>query len=137
MYATDDEIYRVDSVWLGPPNATFPWRARYIAWGIGIALFLGLFTLVREVFSLSFWSVAWTVVLTVALTRLVSKRINPERPFLQVALMAAKEIRSPRGPGARVGGSASARGVRIHPARPRATQPPLRNAHRAKEAYRA
>ena len=37
---TDDEVYRVDAVWLGPPKATFPWRARYVAWGVGIVVFL-------------------------------------------------------------------------------------------------
>ena len=35
LVRTDDEVYRVDSVWLGPPRATFPWRARYVAYGVG------------------------------------------------------------------------------------------------------
>ena len=30
LVRTDDEVYRIDSVWLGPPRATFPWRARYV-----------------------------------------------------------------------------------------------------------
>ena len=35
LVRTDDEVYRVDSVWLGPPRATFPWRARYVSYGLG------------------------------------------------------------------------------------------------------
>ncbi len=34
----DDEIYRVDAVWLGPPQQTLPWRARYSAYGVGLAI---------------------------------------------------------------------------------------------------
>ena len=36
LVRTDDEVYRVDSVWLGPPRATFPWRARYVSYGLGL-----------------------------------------------------------------------------------------------------
>ncbi len=32
----DDEVYRVDAVWLGPPKVTIAWRPRYVAWLIGI-----------------------------------------------------------------------------------------------------
>ena len=45
---TDDEVYRVDAVWLGPPKATFPWRARYVAWGVGIVVFLVVLTIERQ-----------------------------------------------------------------------------------------
>ena len=31
----DDEIYNVNAVWLGPPGKTLPFRARYIAYGVG------------------------------------------------------------------------------------------------------
>ena len=34
LVRTDDEVYRVDAVWLGPPRATFPWRARYVSYGV-------------------------------------------------------------------------------------------------------
>jgi len=39
---TDDEVYRVDAVWLGPPKATFPFRARYVAWGVDFLVLLRL-----------------------------------------------------------------------------------------------
>ena len=28
----DDEVYRVNTVWLGPRGLTFPWTARYLAY---------------------------------------------------------------------------------------------------------
>ena len=28
----DDEVYRVNTVWLGPSGLTFPWTARYLAY---------------------------------------------------------------------------------------------------------
>ena len=40
LVRTDDEVYRVDAVWLGPPRATFPWRARYVSYGLGLWLMI-------------------------------------------------------------------------------------------------
>ena len=36
----DDEVYRVDAVWLGPRGLTLPWTARYSAYGIWLVLFV-------------------------------------------------------------------------------------------------
>ncbi len=30
----DDEVYRINTVWLGPRGLTFPWTARYLAYGV-------------------------------------------------------------------------------------------------------
>ena len=38
----DDEVYRVDAVWLGPQGLTLPWTARYSAYGIWVVLFVGV-----------------------------------------------------------------------------------------------
>ena len=38
----DDEVYRVDAVWLGPRGMTLPWSARYSAYGIWLVLFIGI-----------------------------------------------------------------------------------------------
>lgn len=38
----DDEVYRVNAVWLGPRGFTLPWAARYSAYGIWLVLFLGV-----------------------------------------------------------------------------------------------
>ena len=36
----DDEIYNVNSVWLGPPGRTLPFRARYVAYAVGAVVFV-------------------------------------------------------------------------------------------------
>src|SRR5699024_11447036 len=63
---TDDEVYRVDAVWLGPPKATFPWRARYVAWGVGIPVFLVVLTIERQFgLGFGFFTTAWAFVATI------------------------------------------------------------------------
>jgi hypothetical protein len=36
----DDEIFNVNAVWLGPSRKTFPCRARYDAYGVGLVVFV-------------------------------------------------------------------------------------------------
>src|SRR5437764_13266525 len=79
---TDDEVYRVDAVWLGPPKATFPWRARYVAWGVGIVVFLLVLAVERRMnIGFGFFSTAWAIVITVAVTRIICSRLTHERPL--------------------------------------------------------
>jgi hypothetical protein len=56
---TDDEVYRVDAVWLGPPKATMPWRVRYVAWGVGTVVFLLVMTVERRIGVPFGWSQPW------------------------------------------------------------------------------
>ncbi|AOS65195.1 hypothetical protein [Actinoalloteichus hymeniacidonis] len=117
---TDDEVYRVDAVWLGPPKATFPWRARYVAWGIGVLVFLVVLTAERQMnIGFNFFSTAWAVVITVALTTFICSRISHERPFAAVLSMWARELNTPRQNNSARGGAASADRIRIHSQRPR------------------
>lgn len=116
---TDDEVYRVDAVWLGPPKATFPWRARYVAWGVGIVVFLVTFTVEREIgFGFGFFTLAWALVITVALTRFLCSRINHERPLGAVLTMWARELGTPRERTAGVGGAVTATRLRVRTTRP-------------------
>lgn len=97
LVRTDDEVYRVDSVWLGPPRATFPWRARYVAYGLGlIVMILVMFVQRRIGIGLDFFSVAWALVLTVVVTRSLGQRIDYERPLGQVIKLFRHEITGPR-----------------------------------------
>jgi hypothetical protein len=106
LVRTDDEVYRVDSVWLGPPRATFPWRARYVAYGVGLLVMILIMFVQRRVgIGLDFFSVAWALVITVAITRLVGKRIDYERPLGQVAAMFCSEVTGPRRRTATAGGA--------------------------------
>jgi hypothetical protein len=116
---TDDEVYRVDAVWLGPPKATFPWRARYVAWGVGILVFLLVLSGERAVgFAFGFFTVAWALVGTVVITRFITSKISHERPLGAVFTMWARELTSPRERTAGQGGAVSATKIHIRSTRP-------------------
>lgn len=116
---TDDEVYRVDAVWLGPPKATFPWRARYVAWLVGIPVFLVVLTVERWIgWSFGFFSTAWAFVATIVITRLITSKISHERPLGAVIAMAGQELRAPRERTSGVGGAVSASRVRVRAERP-------------------
>ena len=127
---TDDEVYRVDAVWLGPPKATFPWRARYVAWGVGAAVFLLVLTVERQLgIKFGFFSTAWAFIITIVITRLITSRIGHERPLGAVLAMAFRELNTPRERLTPEGGAVSASKVRVRAERPRpraAVQPPAR-----------
>jgi hypothetical protein len=123
---TDDEVYRVDAVWLGPPRATMPWRARYVAWGVGVVVFLVVLTVERRMGISLFWSISWGMVVTIVLTRLICSRISHERPLSAVAAMWVRELTAPREESTGAGGAASATRVRVRAERPR----PRRRQHR-------
>lgn len=117
---TDDDVYRVDAVWLGPPKATFPWRARYVAWGVGVPVFLLVLTVERQMgISFGFFSTAWAFVATIAITRLITAKISHERPLGSVMTMWARELRTPRERSSGAGGAVSASKVRVRAERPR------------------
>lgn len=116
---TDDEVYRVDAVWLGPPKATFPWRARYVAWGVGIAVFLAVLTVERQLgIPFGFFSTAWAFVITIVITRLITAKINHERPLGAVFTMWLRELHTPRERTRGGGGAASATKIRVNAHRP-------------------
>ncbi|WP_298176357.1 hypothetical protein [Saccharomonospora sp.] len=117
---TDDEIYRVDAVWLGPPKATFPWRARYVAWGVGIPVFLLVLSVERQIgIGFDFFSTAWAFVITIALTNIITSKISHERPLGAVFTMWWRELHAPRERRTGTGGAASASKIRVNRERPR------------------
>jgi hypothetical protein len=116
---TDDEVYRVDAVWLGPPKATFPWRARYVAWGVGTVVFLVVLTIFRQLGVSLFWSIAWGLVCTIGLTMIICARISHERPLSAVVTMWLRELNAPREVVTGRGGAVSASAIRVRTQRPR------------------
>ena len=116
---TDDEVYRVDAVWLGPPRATMPFRARYVAWGVGVAVFLLVLTVERRLGISLFWSIAWGIVITILLTRIICAKISHERPLSAVSALWLRELTAPREVTAGEGGAVSATRVRVNNTRPR------------------
>lgn len=97
LVRTDDEVYRVDAVWLGPPRATFPWRARYVSYGVGLLVMIAVMIIQRRLgIGLDFFSVAWALLITVVITRYLGSRIDYERPLGQVLALFRHEVTGPR-----------------------------------------
>jgi len=131
LVRTDDEVYRVDSVWLGPPRATFPWRARYVSYGVGLlAMITVMFVQRRLGIGLDFFSVAWALVLTVVATRFLGQRIDYERPLGQVVALFSHEVRGPRASTAAAGGAVRCGHVRQGPVVAPARSRPARSARK-------
>ena len=121
LVRTDDDVYRVDSVWLGPPRATFPWRARYVSYGLGLmVMILVMFVQRRVGIGLDFFSIAWALVITIVITRFLGKKIDYERPLGQVVEMFRHEVRGPRARTATAGGAVRAGHVRVSRSRAQA-----------------
>jgi len=94
---TDDEIYRIDAVWLGPPRATFPWRATYASYLLGFLIFIVVLFVQRRVgIRFDLLSTAWALVITVFLTRLVSRKVNYEKGVVQLFEHFWYEVTGPR-----------------------------------------
>ena len=114
LVRTDDEVYRIDAVWLGPPRATFPWRARYVAYGLGLVVMILIMFVQRRIgIGLDFFSVAWALVLTVFVARVLGKRIDYERPLGQVIELFRHEVGGPRARTTVAGGPVRSRHVRV------------------------
>ena len=114
---SDDEVYRVNAVWLGPPKATMPWHVRYVAWGIGIVVFFVVLAAERALgIGVGIFSMAWALIITVVITRWLARRIDHERPLASVLALAFHELRTPRERTAVIGG-------RLHAGRPIAIRP--------------
>lgn len=99
-----------------------PWRARYVAWGVGVVVFLLVLTVERRLGVSLFWSIAWGMVVTIILTRLICSRISHERPLSSVTAMWVRELTAPREETTGSGGAASATRVRVRAERPRPRQ---------------
>jgi hypothetical protein len=93
----DDEIYNVNAVWLGPPRNTLPWRARYVAYGVGLVVFVLLQAVERRLgIGLGFFSMAYSLLATVGLTRLILGVVDHDRPLGSVLAAFAHEVDAPR-----------------------------------------
>ena len=93
----DDEIYNVNAVWLGPPRNTLPWRARYVAYGVGLVVFVLLQAIERRLgIGLGFFSLAYSLLATVALTRLILSVVDHDRPLGSVLAAFVHEVDAPR-----------------------------------------
>ena len=93
----DDEIYNVNAVWLGPPRKTLPFRARYVAYGVGLVVFVLLQAVERRLgIGLGFFALAYSLLATVGLTRLILSVVDHDRPLGSVLAAFAHEVDAPR-----------------------------------------
>ncbi len=94
---TDDEIYRIDAVWLGPPRATFPWRATYASYLVGFLIFIAVLFVQRRLgIAFNIFPTAWAVVIAVFLTRVISRKVNYEKGVVQLFEHFWAEVNGPR-----------------------------------------
>jgi hypothetical protein len=94
---TDDEIYRIDAVWLGPPRATFPWRATYASYLLGFLIFIVVLFVQRRIgISFNIFPTAWALVITVFLTRVISRKVNYEKGVVHLFEHFWYEVTGPR-----------------------------------------
>ncbi len=109
----DDEVYRVDAVWLGPRGLTLPWTARYSAYGIWLMLFVSVL-LVEAILPMGV-SVppVWELVLTILATYAVTGVIDHDRPVVSVWQLLRAELTAPRPPKAERPIRLSAASVRV------------------------
>ena len=97
----DDEVYRVNTVWLGPSGLTFPWTARYLAYATWlITLLVVLF--VEAVTPLTVHvPPIWELCITTLFTYGVMGFVDHERPIRAVWQTFMVDLTTPR-PGTRI-----------------------------------
>ena len=123
----DDEIYNVNAVWLGPPDKTLPFRARYVAYAVGALVFVLLQIIERRLgIGVGFFTLAYSLLATIGLTRLILKVVDADRPLGSVLAGFAHEVGAPRER------TKPTVGV-MHPARVRAVPTRLSRAQRRAE----
>ncbi len=93
---TDDELYEVDSVFLGPPGFTFPWRARYQAYGVWAALMVSHLAILKAVEMVGFWGVIYGLCGTVWITRRIGEKLTYQKGVAEFLAEFWAEIRAPR-----------------------------------------
>lgn len=77
----DDDVYRVNTVWLGPKDWTLPWTARYQTYGLVLVFFvlISLFGVITG-FHLGKWPFT-EICEAIFVAHAVMKVVDYERPF--------------------------------------------------------
>jgi hypothetical protein len=95
--APDDEVYRVNTVWLGPRGLTFPWTARYLAYAVWLLTFLVVIAFEAVTPGLSPGiPPTWEVVITTLFTYAVMGLVDHERPVGAVWQTFKADVSAPR-----------------------------------------
>jgi hypothetical protein len=92
----DDDVYRVRAVWLGPRGLTLPWAARYLAYGVWLAVFL-LMLAVEWLTPLTVGvPPVWEVALSVLATYWLMGFVDHDRPPGSLVALLRAEVSAPR-----------------------------------------
>jgi len=92
----DDEVYRVNTVWLGPSGLTFPWTARYLAYATWLVVFL-VILLVEAISPLRVHiPPIWEICITTLFTYGLMGFIDHEKPASAVWQTFRADLTSPR-----------------------------------------
>lgn len=92
----DDEVYRVDAVWLGPKGLTFPWSARYLSYATWLGS-LGAILTVEAVTPLTVGiPPVWEMCLATFATYALMGLVDHERPISSLARILLNELSAPR-----------------------------------------
>ena len=118
----DDEVYRVDAVWLGPRGFTLPWSARYSAYGIWLVLFVSVLLVEAALPMRVNVPPVWEFVLSVLATYALTGVIDHDRPLISVWELLRSEVSAPRA------------GRTVRPVRLTATSIRVRENHAQEEA---
>jgi len=96
-FLDDDRMYKLNTLWRGPEGMTFPFYARYIAFGIFLAvLFVEFRVVVAAGVHQSFSTFAYMIIGAVFATRWVGRRVTHEVPFGAWLTSWWQEISTPR-----------------------------------------
>ncbi|MET9162069.1 hypothetical protein ABZX56_30475 [Streptomyces parvulus] len=93
---TDDEVYSVDNVFLGPPRLTLPWRARYSAYAVGSVLTVTMLIILSALGLMSFWPITYGLLAVIGATRWISPHINHDTNVRAALTTLWNEARAPR-----------------------------------------
>jgi hypothetical protein len=94
--APDDEVYRVNTVWLGPRGLTFPWTARYLAYAVWLLTFMVILG-VEAVLGLGVGlPPIWEICIATLITYAAMGFIDHERPVGAVWQTFVADLSSPR-----------------------------------------
>lgn len=94
--APDDEVYRVNTVWLGPRGLTFPWTARYLAYAVWLVTFM--FILLIEAITPLHMGLppVWEFSIATLFTYAVMGLVDHERPISSVWQTFVSDVSAPR-----------------------------------------
>lgn len=94
--APDDEVYRVNTVWLGPRGLTFPWTARYLAYAVWLVAFL-VILLVEAVTPIDVGlPPVWEICIATLFTYAAMGLVDHDRPVTAVWQTFVADISAPR-----------------------------------------